>query len=81
MTKTPWKRKKQRLRHLLDTVSTECQDELCKFDDCEGLLMTGQIAIKGKVLESPLRQKHAKFQGLGLGWPGRQSHKLLVTSR
>ncbi|GFS93419.1 transposable element Tcb2 transposase [Trichonephila clavipes] len=34
-----------------------------------------------KVLDSPLRQKHGKFQGLGLGWPGRQSHKLLVISR
>ncbi|GFV97856.1 hypothetical protein TNCV_2021711 [Trichonephila clavipes] len=35
----------------------------------------------GKVLDSPLRQKHDKFQGLGLGWPGRQYHMLLVISR
>ncbi|GFV46630.1 hypothetical protein TNCV_4401 [Trichonephila clavipes] len=34
MTKTPWEREKQRLRHLLDTISTYCQDELIEFDDC-----------------------------------------------
>ncbi|GFU09722.1 uncharacterized protein TNCV_5027491 [Trichonephila clavipes] len=34
-----------------------------------------------QVPDSPLRQKHDKFQGLGLRWPGRQSHMLLVISR
>ncbi|GFU65566.1 DENN domain-containing protein 1A [Trichonephila clavipes] len=31
-------------------------------------------SIPENVLDSPLRQKHDKFQGLDLGWPGRQSH-------
>ncbi|GFU75995.1 hypothetical protein TNCV_4792421, partial [Trichonephila clavipes] len=34
MTNTPWEREKQRLRRLLDTVSTDCQDEQKEFVDC-----------------------------------------------
>ncbi|GFY12650.1 hypothetical protein TNCV_2448411 [Trichonephila clavipes] len=34
-----------------------------------------------EILDSPLRQKHGKFQGIGQGWPGRQSHMLLGISR
>ncbi|GFX93530.1 hypothetical protein TNCV_1094701 [Trichonephila clavipes] len=46
---------------------------ICRVDS---LILVNYVRnhVSESVLDSPLKQKHDKFQGYGLGWPGRKSH-------
>ncbi|GFS93626.1 uncharacterized protein TNCV_3775791 [Trichonephila clavipes] len=53
---------KQRLRRILDTVSTDCQDELSKFDDC---VISEPMKLEIAVGSLVVRASDSRPEGLG----------------